>query len=209
LSACIESILAQTEQAWELLLIDDGSTDESASIASHYAKQDRRVSLLTQSHSGQSAARNKGIEHAKGLFIAFVDADDTIAPDWLARHLSAIDGVDYVQSGHPRNKYQFTVVWNRLYRRETIDGLRFAEGMIYEDVLFSVDIWLRGASCHITDYNGYHYTDNPQSTTSRRHPEAQRKVEQALKERMRHASCRGKIIILYTLTRLKLHFIRS
>ena len=209
LSACLDSLLAQTAKELQIILVDDGSTDGSLAIAKSYTVRDPRVELYRQPHAGQSAARNLGLKHAHGEYVAFVDADDTIAPDWCEEHVEAVEGVDYVQSGTPRNRYQYTVVWNRLYRREAITGLLFPEGMIYEDVLWSVDLWLSKASCRVIRYNGYHYTANPESTTAHSHPEAQKCVLQALRAKRKGASMRGKFIIAYTICRLKLHFIRS
>lgn len=207
LKACVESLLAQTYPDLEVALVDDGSTDNSLAIAQAFAKQDKRVIVLQQPHAGQSVARNLGVDKTHGEFIAFADADDRLEPDWCERHLQAIEGVDYVQSGHPKNKYHYTVVWNRLYRREAIQQLRFPEGIIYEDVLFSVDLWLSGATCRIIDYSGYHYTVNPHSTTSVPHPEARKKVVRTLQEKTREANLKGKLILWYTIIRLQCHFI--
>ena len=209
LPTCLQSLLSQTITDLELILVDDGSTDNSLSIAQQMAKQDKRITLLTQPHAGQSAARNLGLQHAKGEYIAFVDADDQLAQDWCEQHLAAIKGVDYVQSENPRNRFQYTVVWGRLYRREAIENLRFEEGKIYEDVLFSVDLWLSDATCRKIAYKGYYYTVNPRSTTSRPHPEEQQQVIQALKQRLTTPSLKGKCIVLYTLIRLKLHFLKQ
>ena len=207
---CIHSVLKQTtSEPLQVILVDDGSTDNSLAIAQEAAREEKRIVVLLQPHAGQSAARNLGLKHAQGEYVAFVDADDTIAPDWCEKHVEAIEGVDYVQSGNPRNRYQYTVVWNRLYRREAITGLSFPEGMIYEDVLWSVDLWLSKASCRVIRYNGYHYTANPESTTAHSHPEDQKILFRALRERYKNATLRGKLIIAYTICRLKLHFIRS
>lgn len=207
---CIHSVLKQTtSEPLQVILVDDGSTDNSLAIAQEAAREEKRLVVLRQPHAGQSAARNLGLKHAQGEYVAFVDADDTIAPDWCEKHVEAIEEVDYVQSGNPRNRYQYTVVWNRLYRREAIADLLFPEGMIYEDVLWSVDLWLSKASCRVIRYNGYHYTANPESTTAHSHPEAQKRVLQALRAKRKGASMRGKFIIAYTICRLKLHFIRS
>lgn len=221
IARCIESLLAQqTDEPLQFILVDDESTDSGLAIARSYAKKDQRIEIYTQSHAGQSAARNKGMTHAKGEYIAFVDADDSIAPDWSKQHLEAINGVDYVQSGYvrvqgseiqkqklPRNRYQFTSPCMRLYHRSAIAGLLFQEGMIYEDVLWSVDLWLRDLTCKLVSYSGYRYTYNPRSTTSQAHPDAEQRVLSALREKSRTASRRGKLIILYTLIRLKLHFL--
>ena len=209
LPTCLQSLLSQTVADFELILVDDGSTDNSLPIAQQIAKEDKRITLLTQPHAGQSAARNLGLQHAKGEYIAFVDADDQVAQDWCEQHLAAIKGVDYVQSENPHNRFQYTVVWGRLYRREAIEHIRFEEGKIYEDVLFSVDLWLSGAACRKIAYKGYYYTVNPHSTTSRPHPEEQQQVIQALKQRLTTPSLKGKCIVLYTLIRLKLHFMKQ
>lgn len=209
LHACVDSLLAQTLPDLQIILVDDGSTDGSLTIAQAYAKQDKRIECYEQAHAGQSAARNLGLSHAQGEFIAFVDADDYIDPDWCQKHLDAISGVDYVQSQHLRNRYQYTVVWGRLYRREAIRHIRFEEGLIYEDVLFSVDLWLSGATCRMIDYTGYHYTVNPHSTTSRRRPEDEKRVLAQLSARQKNASMRGRMIIEYTIIRLKLHFLKQ
>ncbi len=217
LSACITSLVCQTEKDLQIILVDDGSTDRSLAIAQEWAAKDARLEVYHQPNAGQSAARNRGLKHAKGEYVAFVDADDAISQDWCEKHIAAIKGVDYVQSGYTRNGvqktpssvHQFTSPCMRLYRREAIAQLRFPEGMIYEDVLWSVDLWLSGATCRIIRYDGYHYTANPESTTAHSHPEAQKRVLQALRAKRKGASMRGKFIIAYTICRLKLHFIRS
>ena len=80
LCECIESVLLQTHKLIELVLIDDGSTDGSATICDRYAKEDERVVVIHQRNSGVSSARNAGIKRATGDYIGFVDADDTIEP---------------------------------------------------------------------------------------------------------------------------------
>lgn len=207
LKTCVESLLAQTYTDIEVTLVDDGSTDGSLAIAQAFAEQDKRVAVLQQVHAGQSVARNLGMANTHGEYIAFVDADDWLEPDWCAQHMAAIEGVDYVQSGCPRHPYQFTVVWGRLYKREAIQHLVFVKGIIYEDVLWSSDLWLSGATCRIIGYKGYHYTLNPDSTTFTAPPEAKRIVVQALREKAKGASLKGKIILWYTIVRLKLHFL--
>lgn len=81
LEACIGSIIDQDYQNTEIIIIDDGSSDNSFEIARRLASKDNRVQLLTQSNKGASAARNLGLEIATGEWIVFVDADDWIEPD--------------------------------------------------------------------------------------------------------------------------------
>lgn len=86
LYACIDSILAQTFSDFELILVDDGSPDNSGSICDAYAEQDSRILVIHQKNQGQSAARNHGVAKARGTWICFVDSDDVIHPQ-LLEHL--------------------------------------------------------------------------------------------------------------------------
>ena len=81
---CIESILLQCLVSFELLLIDDGSTDNSGMICDNYAKLDRRISVVHQSNGGVSSARNEGLKRARGKYICFIDADDRVTPTYLS-----------------------------------------------------------------------------------------------------------------------------
>ena len=86
LSRCIASLLAQSFTAFELLLIDDGSPDNSGKICHDWAERDCRIRVLHQTNAGVSAARNKGLDEAKGEYIVFVDSDDYVGTDYL-KHL--------------------------------------------------------------------------------------------------------------------------
>ncbi len=83
LNTCIESVVNQTYSNLELIIINDGSTDESGKICDEWAKRDSRIKVYHQKNSGVSAARNKGIELATGNYIAFVDSDDLVTDNWL------------------------------------------------------------------------------------------------------------------------------
>lgn len=78
---CIESILSQTFQDFELILVNDGSTDRSGDICDEYSKKDKRIIVIHKENGGQSSARNIGINVAKGNFIGFIDSDDWIQSD--------------------------------------------------------------------------------------------------------------------------------
>lgn len=83
LKEAIESVLAQTYQDWELLVIDDGSTDETKETVQRYVQQDRRIRYIPQSQQGVSVARNTGIRSAAGRYLAFLDDDDLFLPKKL------------------------------------------------------------------------------------------------------------------------------
>lgn len=79
----IESVVAQVYSNWELIIVNDGSSDKTESICSEYIKQDNRIKYLYQENSGPAAARNKGINSAIGQYLTFLDADDTYHPEFL------------------------------------------------------------------------------------------------------------------------------
>lgn len=84
LSRCIDSILSQTFTDFELLLVDDGSTDKSGEICDEYAKTDARIKVFHTENRGVSAARNLGIKEASADWISFVDSDDWVEDKYLS-----------------------------------------------------------------------------------------------------------------------------
>lgn len=117
LKKCVESIVCQTYKDIEVLLIDDGSTEEIAENCDHIAKFDKRIKVYHQSNQGVSAARNTGIENSIGEYIMFVDSDDTIearmCTEMLA--LSQKEKSDVVMTGYFRdysNGKRERVIWN-------------------------------------------------------------------------------------------------
>lgn len=80
LEKCIESIIAQTYEKLEIILVDDGSTDDSGRICDDYAKEDTRIKVIHKKNGGLSDARNKGIDAASGEYLMFIDSDDYIHP---------------------------------------------------------------------------------------------------------------------------------
>ena len=90
LPQCLDSILSQTFTDWECILIDDGSPDNSGAICDEYAQQDSRFRVIHQENKGVSAARNAGLDVAKGEWIAFVDSDDWVERDTYQRAFDTI-----------------------------------------------------------------------------------------------------------------------
>lgn len=83
LCECLNSILEQSYQNMEIILVDDGSTDGSIAICDRYAQRDKRIKVIHQKNGGLSLARNCGLKHRTGTFLAFVDSDDAIEPDFM------------------------------------------------------------------------------------------------------------------------------
>ncbi|HHU22355.1 MAG TPA: glycosyltransferase [Clostridiales bacterium] len=104
LDKCISSVLAQTLDDWELILVDDGSRDKSGRICDNYASKDPRIIVIHQENSGVSEARNAGIARATGSFLAFLDSDDAFEPQMLEKLYAAVrdGGADSGACGHFR-----------------------------------------------------------------------------------------------------------
>ena len=187
LRRCVDSILAQTFTGFELLLIDDGSTDGSPSICD--AGKDSRIRVFHKSNEGVSSTRNLGIVNSVGVFLTFIDADDWVEPDYLENLLAGkgcdlsvcnykIDGSDIVWNSNINNGiqnkdgirylfisgqysgYSFIGTNCKLFKSAIItrENLRFNENISSgEDSLFVLEYF-----CHINDYYGtdkklYHY----------------------------------------------------
>lgn len=161
ISECIESIVVQTYDSLDIILVDDGSPDLSWKIAQDFGNRDARVRLIRQNNAGVSVARNVGLDAAIGDFVCFVDGDDWIAPTFVAQMLSLamIGSTDLVIGtkvlGDSQNSppipslgpatwssdyaiseflYGNIVIgcWNKMYRRSTIDDI----GLRFSEDLF-------------------------------------------------------------------------
>ena len=105
LARCLDSILAQVFTCWELILVDDGSTDSSPVLCDQYARKDSRVSVFHTGNSGVSSARNRGIAESKGDWICFVDSDDWVEENYINEFCSRIpDGSDLIMQGYIKER---------------------------------------------------------------------------------------------------------
>lgn len=119
LSYAIDSILAQSYDNWELMVVDDGSTDSTASICDDYAAKDSRIRVFHQSNGGVNVARAKGIDNISGEYLTFLDADDTFSYDALAEMLKEFsEGIDIVSCGNISEIFDqagfLNALWNGL-----------------------------------------------------------------------------------------------
>ena len=130
LCRCFNSILTAGCPDFEVLMIDDGSTDGSRSLCEAYQRQDPRFRLLTQANQGPSAARNQGLAAARGDYIAFIDADDMVPANHLSEALALMDiwNADLIMGGYQvpeQNKaYLPNLVGARLYCYSEIDRIK-------------------------------------------------------------------------------------
>lgn len=102
LPKCIDSILAQTYHNWELLLVDDGSPDNSGHICDEYAQKDERIRVFHKENGGVSSARNLGLDNAEGDYVMFVDSDDWISNECLCKTVNRLNSADVLQFGFTR-----------------------------------------------------------------------------------------------------------
>ena len=105
LPRCLDSILAQTFDDFELILVDDGTKDGCPAIMQAYAQRDSRIRQIHKENGGLSSARNAGLEIARGEYIAFVDSDDYVAPQWLEETVRAAD-----ETGAQQVLYNYALV---------------------------------------------------------------------------------------------------
>ena len=168
---CLESILNQeTKVDFEVIIVNDGSTDGTADVIAEYAQKDSRIRVISQSNKGISDARNTGIDQARGKALMFVDSDDMVAPthvDALMTALRAGD-CDYVTSdytdideagnqiGQGKLREFMGTAWGRAYWRYVWNDVRFPEGYLYEDTMLSFLIKPRYKNKQIEN-NGYLY----------------------------------------------------
>lgn len=106
IAAAIDSVQAQTFEDWELLVVDDGSTDGTCAVAQRYARSDSRIKVLRKENGGLSDARNNGLERARGELVHFFDSDDRIVPEFYSTLVAAINGLDFVVCGYFRDVEQ-------------------------------------------------------------------------------------------------------
>lgn len=190
IAQCIESVLNQTFKDFELILIDDGSKDQSGSICDLYAAKDDRILVIHTENRGAAAARNVGLDHASGRYITFLDGDDYLDEHMIARMYEEIEHSEYdmvvcdflnllpdeednfivhlqeeTVNGrnvlehlkNERNYGLWTIVWNKIYKREVLENLRFPDGKYFEDEFFSNQLYLNSNQIHvIPDVLCYH-----------------------------------------------------
>ena len=99
LSKCLQSVINQTYTNLEIILVDDGSTDNSGEICDEFSENDNRIKVIHQKNTGVSQARKIGIDVADGKYIGFVDADDWIEPDMYETLINKMKNSDIIMSG--------------------------------------------------------------------------------------------------------------
>lgn len=131
---CVQSVLSQTYKDWELILVDDGSTDCSGTFCDQFAQVDSRISVIHQENAGVTRARAKGVFSSTGNFVYFLDADDTIENDTLEYMVALFnDDIDLVVTDYKKN---FILEWEKYAEILLGHGLWYACMKLYRRRLF-------------------------------------------------------------------------
>lgn len=190
LDSCIQSVLRQTYTNWELILIDDGSTDKSGRIAEEYGFADERITVFHQKNLGVSLALNQGIDEATGNYVVFLDADDELIEDCLAKTVNIAEetNADVVAGRSCENQelFQDRIIWTgaealenslkdhlftysacaKLIRREFIGKTRFTPDIrINEDSYFVFQLLCKQNVFVLTNDVIYFYRANSESSS--------------------------------------------
>ncbi|WP_318505185.1 glycosyltransferase family 2 protein [Bacillus sp. T3] len=191
---CVDSILNQTFQDFELILVDDGSPDNCGFICDDFAQKDKRVKVVHKQNGGLSTARNAGMDIAEGEYIGFVDSDDWIEPDMYELlfnlcvendcEIANCSSIIYftnktvVNGSHPliiQNRHEAMkamlegklydeVVWTKLIKRNLLTDIRFPEGIVYEDTAFTYKVIHKCKKVCSIGSPKYHYIKRDEGT---------------------------------------------
>ena len=193
---CLDSVIHQTLSDIEILLIDDGSTDESGRICDEYSKRDKRIRVIHKKNEGLSSARNAGIIESTAPFLMFIDSDDWVEPDFCEKpYCTAIknnadlvlfsfnihrssgeiiiketgmhEGLLSEEQAIYYNVFFAHAAWLGLYRRELLNQIRFPVGKLFEEAATSHRIIHVAQRIWLINENLYNYrTGRPGSITS-------------------------------------------
>ena len=192
LHKCLKSVISQTYKNLDIILIDDGSSDDSYSIAKEYQEKDSRIRLFTQTNIGLISTRKRGIELAEGEIVGFVDSDDLIMEDYCSHLLSIIGDADISVAGREKyidnvydksktpsqvitvsgmealkfqmlGKYNTRPAWGKLYKRNIVEDVSFVEDCIFEEVRYSAETFLKAEKVIFANKDLYSYRIRPNS----------------------------------------------
>ena len=202
LDRCVRSVVDQSYAHLEIILVDDGSTDRCPAMCDAWANRDPRIQVIHKPNGGLSSARNAGLDVATGKFVAFVDSDDYVEPDYIAAMIDAAQknqadlamcsvfhedadgnpveqtapvhrkeyapitdalrtcsGMDCMRQRGEENGADNVVAWNKLYRRQLWEDLRYPVGKLHEDEFVTYRIFGRTHTAVLLPERLYHYIE--------------------------------------------------
>lgn len=199
LDKCLQSVINQTYQNIEIILVDDGSSDSSGVLCDKWKEKDSRIKVIHKSNGGLSNARNVGIEQANGEYLMFIDSDDIVAND-LCKVLFEIlknnhadisicnathifnNEFDFKNTGkiycYDRNEaisqlwYQKSFLpsaWGKLYKKDLFKKIKFTEGIIFEDVDIMHELFYQCNKIVYGEMELYGYVHHENSITTKKY----------------------------------------
>lgn len=184
---CLDSLHRQSYERIELIVVDDGSTDESGRLCDDFKKKEKRARVFHKKNGGLSGARNYGIKKAKGNYICLVDSDDYVSEVFVERMVAMAlkDNVDVVMCGYNNEIPKAAVLtgkeatvklltqqdnmeiiaWNKMYRRALFDVVDYPEGLNYEDNLTTYKLLSRAERVGYLAESLYNYVEREGSIT--------------------------------------------
>ena len=189
IAKCLESILAQTYNDYEIMIVNDGSKDGSQNIINTYKnKYPEKIIAIEQENKGVSVTRNESIQRANGEYIMFIDNDDYLDKDYIETFVKEIEKEDYdvVLGGYRRitekgkilkelklqdkewSKMMIPAPWAKIYKKRYLieNNITFLKNNIGEDIYFNLKAMLLTAKIKIIDYIGYNWFYNTQSVSN-------------------------------------------
>ena len=194
LEKCIQSVINQTYENLQIILVDDGSPDNCGKICDEYAKKDHRIEVIHKSNGGLSDARNQGLERAKGEYIGFVDSDDYIEADMyevlynllkqynadvsICNFYTVSQGkISIKNADNGINEYNRIEIlkeilldkniqsyaWNKLYKKELFDEIKYPIGKKYEDIGTTFYLLEKCNKVVVTGKSEYYYINRQDS----------------------------------------------
>lgn len=192
LDRCVQSIVTQSFEDWEMILVDDGSTDRSNAICDEWARKDSRISVIHKENGGLSDARNAGIDVVSGKFVTFVDSDDYINAGTYENAMAVLtkhDDVSIVEYsmesiGYERIDLNYedrifpdahsywteTKAWNhaymcnKIFRRDIFSSIKFVKDRKFEDLILLPQVLRKfNPKVATSSFVGYNYVYRPTS----------------------------------------------
>ena len=186
LDKCVQSIVPQSFTDWEMVLVDDGSTDKSGAMCDDWAKRDMRIVVIHKENGGLSDARNVGMDTARGEYITFVDSDDYVNDGTYETLMQLLSGhkdvgiMEYSMESigykrlylnysdeiyddawsywHGAMAWNHAYMCNKIFRRDMFEGIRFQQGRKFEDLIILPQILKKkNPKVATSSFVGYNY----------------------------------------------------
>lgn len=212
LCECIESIISQSYNNIEIILVDDGSPDKCPEICDEYAQKDNRIKVIHKQNGGLSDARNVGIENATGDYLSFVDSDDAIHHQMIESLMKPLvenpnlmisacqylefdndfpieNNPDHIQTITIDFNDYFTknfwmVAWGKIYHKHLFEGIQYPVGRYHEDEFTTYKMCYFSKNIAFTEEKLYYYRQRSGSITSTSNIKRIIDIHDAIKERM-------------------------